>query len=81
LKPELSVAAIGGFNQIAEGIRAMKNYIYPGKIVIYPHVVNFPLTGLSEIGNRDQGLADLIKKDNCWTQEAEEYFLNKELSR
>lgn len=80
LKPQLSVAAIGGLNQIADGIRAMKEWVYPGKIVIYPHVEDFSLTALHEFAEKDPALYRLIEKENCWTQEAEEYFLNKELS-
>lgn len=80
LKPQLSVAAIGGLNQIADGIKAMEEWVYPGKIVVYPHVLDYPLTALHEFAEKDPGLYRLIEEENCWTKEAEEYFLNKELS-
>ncbi len=80
LKPELSVAAIGGVNQIADGIRAMQNWVYPGKIVIYPQVTDFPITGLDEFAEKNQEVFKIIQKEKCWTQEAEEIFLSKELS-
>ncbi|MBN1263902.1 MAG: alcohol dehydrogenase catalytic domain-containing protein [Anaerolineales bacterium] len=80
LKPQLSVAAIGGLCQIADGIKAMEDWVYPGKIVIYPHVLDFPLTALHEFAKKDPDLYRLIQKEKCWSQAAEEYFLNKELS-
>lgn len=80
LKPELSVAAIGGVNQIADGIRAMQNWVYPGKIVIYPQVKDFPLTGLDEFAGKNKEVFEAIQKEKCWTQEAEEIFLSEELS-
>lgn len=79
LKPELSVAAVGGFNQIADGIRAMKEWIYPGKIVIYPHVPNYPLTALYEFEQKDQEIYEALGEGSTWTARAESIFLDKEL--
>ena len=53
LNPNLSVAAVGGIKQIADGIRAMQKKIYPGKIVIYPHIPDYPLTALDDFREKD----------------------------
>ena len=80
LNPVLSVAAIGGFNQIKDGIVAMKNWKYPGKIVIYPHVLDYPITALNEFEDKDPGVFSLLGAGSSWTKAAETLFLNKELS-
>ena len=80
LNPVLSVAAIGGLNQISEGIDAMKNWKYPGKIVIYPHVLDYPITGLEEFKEKDPEIFKLLGTGNSWTKSAENLFLDKELS-
>jgi threonine dehydrogenase-like Zn-dependent dehydrogenase len=80
LRPELSVAAIGGVNQIADGIRAMKNWVYPGKIVIYPHVIDYPLTGLDELAAKEPEVGKVLGENATWTKEAESIFLDQRLS-
>jgi threonine dehydrogenase-like Zn-dependent dehydrogenase len=80
LRPELSVAAIGGINQIADGIRAMKNWVYPGKIVIYPHVIDFPLTGLDKLSEKELEAGKVLGENATWTKEAESIFLDQRLS-
>ena len=79
LNPELSVAAVGGFNQIADGIRAMQNWIFPGKIVIYPHVKDFPLIATKDFKEKDAEVYAALGEGETWTKEAEAIFLNKEL--
>ncbi len=49
LSPNRSVAAIGGMEAAREGIRAMIEGRYPGKIVILPQISGLPLTGLPEL--------------------------------
>jgi threonine dehydrogenase-like Zn-dependent dehydrogenase len=79
LKPELSVAAVGGFNQIADGIRAMKDLTFPGKIVIFLHVWNYPLTAIKDFKEKDAEVYAALGEGETWTKEAEAIFLNKEL--
>ncbi|MCD6577424.1 MAG: alcohol dehydrogenase catalytic domain-containing protein [Anaerolineaceae bacterium] len=79
LNPELSVAAVGGIKQIADGIRAMQEKVYPGKIVIYPHIMDYPLTSLDEFREKDPEVFAALGKGETWTKEAEAVFLNKEL--
>lgn len=75
LKPELSVAAIGGFQQIPDGIHAMKDNVFPGKIVIFPHVKNFPLTALKDLENIVPQVYKALEDGAVWTLESERNFL------
>lgn len=79
LKPELSVAAVGGFKQILDGIRAMEKNVFPGKIVIYPHVPDFPLTALGSLKEVLPKVYAALGLNNICTLEDEEKFLEKEL--
>jgi L-sorbose 1-phosphate reductase len=80
LKPELSVAAVGGLMQVADGIQAMKDWKYSGKIVIYPHVFDFPLTAMHEFEKKDPQIFAALGIGGTWTKEAEEKFLEKTLA-
>ena len=80
LKPELSVAAVGGLNQVAEGIRAMEDRLFAGKIIIYPHVLDYPLISLHEFKEKDPGIYKLLGAGETWTKEAEDMFLEKVLT-
>jgi threonine dehydrogenase-like Zn-dependent dehydrogenase len=80
LKPELSVAAVGGLRQIAAGIQAMKNWVYPGKIVIYPQIADFPLTAIDQLEKQIPEIAEYLGEGKTWTLEAEKLFLDQELS-
>ena len=80
LKPELSVAAVGGLNQIAAGIQAMKDWVYPGKIVIYPHVLEFPLTAIADLEKQIPEIAAYLGEGKTWSLEAEKVFLDRMLA-
>ncbi len=79
LKPQYSVAAIGGINQIADGIKAMKDWVFPGKIVIYPHVLDFPLISIAELDKRMPEIGKYLGEGKTWSFEAEKFFLEKNL--
>lgn len=80
LRPELSVAAVGGMMQVVEGIIAMQAWQYPGKIVIYPHVIDFPLTAMLEFKEKSPEVYAVLGEGMTWSKEAEEIFLDKELA-
>ena len=79
LKPELSVAAVGGMMQIADGIQAMIDWKYPGKVVIYPHVLDFPLTAMHEFKEKMPEVYTSLGDGETWTKKSEEIFLDTEL--
>ena len=80
LEPNLSVAAIGGLKQIPEGVQAMKDSLFPGKIVIYPHILDLPLTPLSCLKEKCPEVYRRLGANETWTMDAEKAFLESELS-
>jgi len=75
LEPHRSMAALCGMNQILEGVRAMMNSVFPGKIIVYPMVPDFPLTGLSELRTVLPEVYEKLENGRAWTREAEALFL------
>jgi threonine dehydrogenase-like Zn-dependent dehydrogenase len=71
LSPNQSMAAIGGMQAAQEGIRAMMEGRFPGKIVIFPQINQLPLTGLSELKNVSPEVAEVLGPGDTWTRLAE----------
>ena len=70
-----SVAAIGGMAQVPDGIAAMMEARYSGKIIIYPHVEDFPLSAVSDLEGLLPEVAEMLSEGGTWNQEAERRFL------
>ena len=49
LSPNRSVAAIGSLSAAREGLQAVKDANFAGKVVIYPNIREFPLTALTDL--------------------------------
>jgi threonine dehydrogenase-like Zn-dependent dehydrogenase len=75
LAPERCVNAIGGLRQIPAGLEAMLAATYPGKIVIFPAVPDFPLTALPDLREKLPGVYAKLADGRAWTAAAEEAFL------
>ncbi len=75
LSPNRSVAAIGSLSAAREGLRAVEEATFPGKIVIYPHIQEMPLTGLPELKERLPTVYARLKDGREWTVEAERELL------
>ena len=80
LQPQRAVAAIGGLLQIPDGIRAMMDKTYTGRIVVYPMVLDFPLTALHELSTVLPEAYEKLQGGRVWTAEAETVFLEAMLS-
>jgi threonine dehydrogenase-like Zn-dependent dehydrogenase len=75
LSPIRSVAAIGSLSAARDGLKAVKDSIYAGKILIYPNITDFPLTALPDLKERLPSVYARLQ-DGCeWTNEAEEELL------
>lgn len=81
LDPNLSVAAIAGLGDAKRGLAGVMSQAYPGKIVIYPQVPDFPLTSLDELASVLPSVHALLGPQNAWTNEAEAQFLREMLPR
>ena len=79
LQPDLSVAAVGGLNQLIDGLQAMLDNTYTGKIIIYPHVIDFPLTAMQEFQSRDPEVYAELTDLKFWNVNAEKKFLENHL--
>lgn len=71
LSPNRSVAAVGGIEAAAEGVRAMMEGRYAGKVVIFPQLSGLPLMGLSELKVKYPTIGAALAPGDVWTNEAE----------
>ncbi len=77
LSPGRLVAAIGGMNAAPEGIEAMMDGRFPGKVVIFPQIPDLPLMGLDELDEKMPDIAAKLDEDGFWTNEAEAVLIEK----
>lgn len=78
LPVENSMAAVGGIDAMAEGVRAVKEARFPGKTVIFPQI-NLPLTALVDLDKVAPTVFAKLKDGKFWTKEAEEELLRSRL--
>jgi len=79
LSPNMAVAAIGGIEAVRDGLQAVSDSAMPGKIVIYPHIANLPLTPLPKLHQVLPLVAAKLGPDDTWTREAEAVLLEGRL--
>ena len=75
LSPNRSVAAIGSLSAARDGLKAVKDATLAGKVVIYPHIKEMPLTPLTEFKDKFPSVYTRLNELGEWTQAAEEEFL------
>ena len=79
LSTNASLAAIGGMEAAAEGLKAVKEGWFPGKTLIFPLIHDLPLTTLPELKEKMPSVFAKLKDGQFWTQEAEEELLRLHL--
>ena len=75
LSPNRSVAAIGSLSAVRDGMRAVMEAKFPGKVVIFPHIKELPLTALPDLKDKLPTVYAKLKDGREWTVEAEQEFL------
>ena len=75
LSPNRSVVAIGSLGAARDGIKAVMEQVFPGKIVIYPHIKEMPLTPLADLHQVLPTVYAKLKDGREWTVDAEDEFL------
>ncbi len=75
LSPNRTVAAIGSLEAAWDGLKAVEDTVYPGKIVIYPHIKPLPLTGVNELEEKLPSVHAKLRNGAEWTTEAEQELL------
>jgi hypothetical protein len=70
------VAAVAGLEGVAEGLHAVADGRFPGKVVIFPNLSKpLPLTTLPELKQRLPSVYAKLAEDGTWTVEAEAELL------
>jgi L-sorbose 1-phosphate reductase len=75
LSPNRAAAAIGSLSAFYDGLRAVQDGVYPGKVVIFPHIKELPLTALPDLKDVLPTVYAKLRDGREWTPEAEEEFL------
>ncbi len=75
LSPNRSVAAIGGLSAARDGLQGVMEGRFPGKVVIYPQILELELTPLTELPGKLPQVARHLDTDGTWTKEAETALL------
>lgn len=76
LTPNRSVAAVGSLSAARDGLMALRDAVYPGKVVIFPQIKEFPLTSLQDLKLKLPSVWNKLKNGSEWTVEAEQEFLS-----
>jgi len=71
LAPGRAVAAVGGMEAAPEGLRALVEGRFAGKIVIFPQLHGLPLTSLEDLASRDPEFGAALGAGETWTKAAE----------
>lgn len=69
-----TIAAVGSLHYGKDGLQAVKDAIYPGKVVIFNHIKEFPITPLEDFREKLPSVYALFNNGE-WTNAAEEEFL------
>ncbi len=75
LSPNRSVAAIGSLEAARDGMQAVMEARFPGKVVIYPHIKPLPLTAIADLKDVLPTVYAKLKDGREWTNEAEAELL------
>jgi L-sorbose 1-phosphate reductase len=75
LSTNRSVAAIGSLGAVRDGLQSVLDTSFPGKVVIFPQIKEFPLTSLTDLKERLPTVFAKLKDGREWTVEAEQEFL------
>lgn len=74
LDPDVNIAAVAGLYAGKDGIKAVKDGIYAGKVIVFPHLSKLPLTELKHLDQIDLELADLVNNEG-WSKKAEDLLI------
>jgi threonine dehydrogenase-like Zn-dependent dehydrogenase len=75
LAPNRSVAAIGSLEGARDGLQALQDAVYPGKVVIFGHIRPMPITAVPDLKDVLPSVYARLRGGREWTVEAENEFL------
>jgi len=77
LTPSRALAAIGGIEAGQDGVRALLEGHYAGKVMIFPQLSGLELTGLDELIDRYPEIGEALGENSTWTPEAEQLLFER----
>ena len=77
LSPRRSLAAVGGIEAARDGVQAMLDGTFAGKIVLFPQLSGLPLLGLEELAEQYPKIGALMEEGNIWSGEAERAMIEE----
>ena len=81
LSPNRSVVAVAGLEGVPDGLAAVAEGRFPGKVVIYPNLSKpLPLTPLADLAEPLPQVYAALEAGRAWTNAAEEALLGQLLS-
>jgi len=75
LSTNRSVAAIGSLSAARDGMQALIDATYPGKVVIFPNIKELPLTSLADLIDVLPDVYAKLGHGETWTKDAEAALL------
>jgi threonine dehydrogenase-like Zn-dependent dehydrogenase len=75
LSPHRLLSAVGSLSAARSALQAVNDSTFPGKVVIFPHIKEMPLTALPDLKISLPTVYAKLKDGREWTAEAEEEFL------
>jgi threonine dehydrogenase-like Zn-dependent dehydrogenase len=79
LSTNRSVAAVAGLDGFKEGVEAVAEGVFPGKVVVYPHIRGLGVTPLAGLKERLPAVHAALGDGEVWTKEAEAVLLREML--
>ncbi|MGZ5405931.1 MAG: alcohol dehydrogenase catalytic domain-containing protein, partial [Nocardioides sp.] len=69
LSPGSIVGAVGGMRAAKDGLRALVDGSYSGKVLIFPQIDDLPLMGLDELKEKLPQVAEKLSPGDTWNDE------------
>jgi threonine dehydrogenase-like Zn-dependent dehydrogenase len=79
LNTDVSVDAISGMIGATDGLKAVENRTLSGKIIVYPNLVDMPMTALHDMPNSLPAVASNLQQ-GIWTKKAEDQLLKQAIA-
>lgn len=80
LSPGSIVGAVGGMLAAKDGLRALVDGTYSGKVLIFPQIHDLPLMGLDELEEKLPDVAAQLGPGGTWNDEVERALFDSQLN-
>ncbi len=79
LSPGSIVGAVGGMRAAKDGLQALVDGSYSGKVLIFPQIHDLPLMGLDELKEKLPEVAAKLSPGDTWNDETEKALFDSQL--